>query len=73
MTEMTDKEKELEEWLNQVHFGSCCSDVDSAESSCNEQIVSEISLDEEEKSDEYSVQSIMYFIYFYFYLSGAGE
>ncbi len=55
MTEMTDKEKELEEWLNQVHFGSCCSDVDSAESSCNEQIVSEISLDEEEKSDEYSV------------------
>ena len=26
MNEEDDKEKELQEWLDQVYFGSCCSD-----------------------------------------------
>ncbi len=52
MTELTDKEKELEEWLNQVHFGNCCSDLDSTESSCNEQVVGKVSPDKQEQSNE---------------------
>lgn len=26
MEESTKRETEIEDWLNQVHFGSCCSD-----------------------------------------------
>lgn len=35
MEESSNREKEIEDWLNQVHFGSCCSD-DPEECDLNE-------------------------------------